>query len=398
MPKRYHVKIKSMPPRLEPIPAFCAIEINKCLHCRNCAKYTACVYNIYRKRTFDPAEIADTGDHDCAGCFRCIQECKANILTRVRNSRYDALGNEYWTPALIEQIWKQAENGKIPVSGAGYRGPFCGPGFDQMWTDMSEIVRPTRDGIHGREYISTLIELGRRPDRLEFDMGGKLLTEPPPFVEIPIPIILELSPVGVVSNSVREAVITAAAALKTLAVVNYDDVQETPAEYRRNLAVKYDPSRHSLPDVEGVPILEFAYSGKVMDEVAAVKVQNAGTVTSIRLPLDEHAAERASGLARAGAEVIHLQANPKGRGYGKREGDFITRLVREVHLRLVEDSTREQVTILISGGIAMAEHVAKAVVCGANLVGIDLVLHVALECRVCKRCAHGLSCPVAIEA
>ena len=26
-----------------------------------------------------------------------------------------------------------------------------------MWTDMSEIVRPTRDGIHGREYISTSV-------------------------------------------------------------------------------------------------------------------------------------------------------------------------------------------------------------------------------------------------
>ncbi len=57
-------------------------------------------------------------------------------------------------------LWKQAEDGKVPVTGAGYRGPFTGPGFDSMWTDMSEIVRPTRDGIHGREYISTSVELG----------------------------------------------------------------------------------------------------------------------------------------------------------------------------------------------------------------------------------------------
>jgi len=75
-----------------------------------------------------------------------------------------ALGDAYWTPDLIERLWKQAANGKVPVSGAGYRGPFCGPGFDMIWTDMSEIVRPTRDGIHGREYISTVIELGRKPN------------------------------------------------------------------------------------------------------------------------------------------------------------------------------------------------------------------------------------------
>jgi glutamate synthase domain-containing protein 2 len=45
----------------------------------------------------------------------------------------------------------------------------------------------------------------------------------------------------------------------------------------------------------------------------------------------------------------------------------------------------------------MAEHVAKSIICGADLVGIDLVLEVALECRACKRCVHGLSCPVTIE-
>ena len=37
-----------------------------------------------------------------------------------------------------------------------------GAGFDSMWTDMSEIVRPTRDGIHGREYINTSVDLGRK--------------------------------------------------------------------------------------------------------------------------------------------------------------------------------------------------------------------------------------------
>jgi hypothetical protein len=46
---------------------------------------------------------------------------------------------------------------------AGYGGPFKGPGFDSIWTDMSEIVRPTCDGIHGREYISTTVDLEESP-------------------------------------------------------------------------------------------------------------------------------------------------------------------------------------------------------------------------------------------
>ena len=397
MPKKYHVNIQSLQPRFEPIPEYCSIEINKCLHCTNCVKYSACVYDIYHKRRFDYVEVLDTGDSECAGCLRCIQECKANILTRVRNSRYEALGDDYWKPALIQRIWKQAETGRIPVSGAGYRGPFCGPGFDQMWTDMSEIVRPTRDGIHGREYISTVIELGRRPERLEFDENGNLLTIPPPFLEIAIPVILDIPPIGIRSESARRAMIKAAADLGTLAIAEYEEVQGPSDEYRKNLMVKFDPDRHSLSAVEGVPILEFAYTDGVMDSVSRIKEESPNTIVSIRLPLDEHAAELALQLARAGAEVIHLQASTKGRGLGKREGDFITGLVREVHLRLVEDSIREQVTLLISGGIATAEHVAKIIICGVDGVGVDLAIMAALECRLCRDCGDGIECPLHLD-
>ena len=61
---------------------------------------------------------------------------------------------------------------------------------------MSEIVRPTRDGIHGREYISTSIDLGRKPMFLAFDEAGNLMFEPPPLLELPLPVVLAEPPVG----------------------------------------------------------------------------------------------------------------------------------------------------------------------------------------------------------
>ena len=101
------------------------------------------------------------------------------------------MGNSYWTPQIITSLQQQAATGKIPVSGAGYDGPFTGAGFDSMWTDMSEIVRPTRDGIHGREYISTSVDIGRKPDHLVFE--GKALKNQPPFIlQIPMPVILDI--------------------------------------------------------------------------------------------------------------------------------------------------------------------------------------------------------------
>ncbi|MEJ2071003.1 MAG: hypothetical protein P8X58_11460 [Syntrophobacterales bacterium] len=99
----------------------------------------------------------------CKNCFRCVQGCPRELVVKTLSPQYESLGDEYWTPEILLSTWYQAETGKIPVSGAGYGGPFAGDGFDGIWTDMSEIVRPTRDGIHGREYISTAIDLGRHP-------------------------------------------------------------------------------------------------------------------------------------------------------------------------------------------------------------------------------------------
>ena len=105
-------------------------------------------------------------------CLRCVQNCTRGVVTRTINPEFRWLGDSYWKPEILLSLWYQSETGKIPVSGAGYRGPFSGPGFDAMWTDMSEIVRPTRDGIHGREYISTSVDLGAKVRDLAFDEQG----------------------------------------------------------------------------------------------------------------------------------------------------------------------------------------------------------------------------------
>jgi glutamate synthase domain-containing protein 2 len=64
---------------------------------------------------------------------------------------------------------------------------------------------------------------------------------------------------------------------------------------------------------------------------------------------------------------------------------------------LVKQGIRDEVTLIASGGIALAEHVAKAIICGADLVAIDVPLVLALECRLCGECRRGQLCPIALE-
>jgi len=134
----------------------------------------------------------------------------------------------------------------------------------------------------------------------------------------------------------------------------------------------------------------------VMDRQETLKKANRDLVVVIRLPLSAGAVERTLTLAGEGAEVIHLVADEYGREAGEHPR-FIKEAVKEIHLRLVEGGVRDQVTLIAGGGIAMAEHLPKQIICGADAVSVDIPLLVAMECRVCRRCKEGIACPVELE-
>jgi glutamate synthase domain-containing protein 2/Na+-translocating ferredoxin:NAD+ oxidoreductase RNF subunit RnfB len=379
-----------------PVAKWSALEIEGCLGCLRCVKRDACVYDVYTKRQYDARHGVDSADVQCIGCMRCVQECKKNILSRARNPQYDRLGDDHWKPEILASLWKQAETGKIPVSGAGYRGPFSGPGFDAMWTDMSEIVRPTRDGIHGRETVSTVIELGRRPARLKFDDRGALRTTMPPRLEIPVPFVLDVPQRRFVGEAARAAVARAAASLHTLAIVPMGDAGPA-AEHRGRFVARLDAVPGDVKALDGLPAVELPYADDVLRSIDRLKSALPGLLVSVRIPLDERAADRVSRLAGTAGEILHVQASDRGRGLGARKREFVTRLLQEVHRRLLDEGVRQRITLLASGGIAMAEHAAKAILCGADGVGVDLALLAALGCRLCPDCSVRKACPAEID-
>ena len=397
MPRKYHVETVETLPRFAPPSRFSAIEADGCLGCLECVKRSSCVYGVYKDRTFDPSEVSDSADHQCINCMRCVQECKKRILTRVVNRSYAAMGDDYWTPEIITNIWKQAKTGQVPVSGAGYRGPFVGPGFDQMWTDMSEIVRPTRDGIHGREYISTSIDVGRRPESLSFDADGNLTCDMPPVLDLPIPIVLDPPNWPVMTAVMQEAMVAATAEIKTLIILDIPDAKPLLKRFSGAIALRFDPVRDDVSDLAGAPMIEIADGADAFETTGKIRQVNDTAVISIRLALDENAPARAVELALGGAENIHLQADLQGSGQGARGDTFVTTLLGEVHGSIVDAGIRDQMSLLVTGGIGMAEHIAKAIVCGTDGVGVDVPLLVAMECRLCASCPDGISCPVELE-
>jgi glutamate synthase domain-containing protein 2 len=96
------------------------------------------------------------------------------------------------------------------------------------------------------------------------------------------------------------------------------------------------------------------------------------------------AADRILEASKAGVKVFHLLADLHGLEIGTEKPRHIKDVLREIHSRLVKEGMRDEVTLIVSGGIALAEHVAKSIICGADLVAVDTSLLVALGCRVCR--------------
>jgi ferredoxin len=398
MPPKYHIKTFHVPNRFQAITRSGVIAWEEgCLKCRRCVKKD-CVYQVYEKRGLQARQMLDSLDTACNDCFRCVQGCPNRLIQKGLNPQYKALGDHYWTPEIISALWSQAESGRIPVSGAGYGGPFSGAGFDAMWTDMSEIVRPTRDGIHGREYISTTVDIGRKVMALEFDAAGRITTRVPPLVEIPLPIIFDMLPWSPPRGQITLAFLEAARALGTFVLVRQSEMISAVARYLSHVILYIDGTIEDLDDelLRGFSIVEIPDGKDVMKVQKHIKGKNQKTVVVIRMELNPTSAERAVKLTRAGAEVLHLVADE----YGREKGEhplFIKERMREIHGGLTEEGLRDEVTLIASGGIAMAEHVAKIIICGADALAVDIPLLVAMECRVCRRCKEGLACPVELE-
>jgi ferredoxin len=325
----------------------------------------------------------------CRNCFRCIQECPRGALEKSIDKDFSNIGGAFWTPDMLISLWKQGEDGKVPVSGAGYRGPFTGTGFDSMWTDMSEIVRPTRDGIHGREYISTAVDLGRKLNHLIFDSEGKLVTNVPDTVDLPIPILFDIPEYNLSSN-VKEALVKAAVEIKTCIIMPAFEITPDVMKYSSNIipCVRHKEIDTHQDVIEKARIVAIEYSHDVLSNFSGLmeKIKKFNqALTIIRVPAVNGVEDIVARLAHSGAEIIHIVADYRGQylnGSVGTEGHLLKDIIRAVHLRMVEEGIRDEITLIASGGIAMAEHVPKAMLCGADLTAIDIPLMVAIGVRV----------------
>jgi NAD-dependent dihydropyrimidine dehydrogenase PreA subunit len=394
--QRYHIEVRDAPPRFKIPPKFIVKRFNNCSNLQECTQ--TCLYGVHV--VGKDGKIAEPLSDLCRGCYVCVLKCPDLAISVEENPESRNMGNEYFTPDRMRTIYFEAESGKVPVSGTGYNGPFSGKGFDGIWFDFSEIVRPTRDGIHGREFISTSVDLGRRPSRLAFGNNGELLSGNPNIVEIPIPMILESPLVSPTNGRLQLAVAKAASELKTFAIVEFEKVTNDLTPYAPSIIPRLGPK--NIGNAKGVirqsRIVEVDLGdgdGGIEDCLEEIRGVNPSVLVSFRIPCSEKSPRIAYDLIEEGADIIHLHLNDET---VERDPDGIVAGIRRTHSFLVEKNVRESVTLISSGGIAEAAHVPKSIILGADAVGVGLAYEIALGCKVCYGDTHSRECSLKIGA
>ncbi len=335
-----------------------------------------CMYGVFSR----PVGGFAPRDSVCVGCLRCTTEYPEMVQVYL-NPRHRQLGDSFLTPDLVDTICYEARTGRIPVRGAGYRGLFGGDGWNGMWTDMSEIVRPTRDGIHGREYISTAVDLGQKPPFLTFTEQGEPVAAAAPVLTIPVPFLFDTPPESVFSDRLARILAAAARATETMVILPLRVLQRLKLESPHTIPLVGKDDREALGGLHiPPPIIEL----DGWDEALFQEVRRRYPETIVCLRHEYPPREELSQWFRSGVRVFHLLADNHGRGRG---GRFVLDLIREAHQFFVDEKCRDEVTLLGSGGIVAGEHVPKAIICGLDAVALDTPVLAALQARFLGECA-----------
>lgn len=339
-----------------------------------------CMYGVFSGPVGGFVPRAD----NCVACLRCTVQYPDMVRIEPNPGRLE-LGDTYFTPDNVDTVLYEAATGRVPVKGAGYRGRFGGAGWDGMWTDMSEIVRPTRDGIHGREFISTQIDIGERPAWLNLDERDSGDGDRWRVVRLPLPMLFDRLPDSLLAGGWESALLEAASSLETLAIVPWNALPEmapapsalaplvAPNDIDQLLEVSWRPR---MVELEG-------WEADAFDRLRAAWPE---CVVVIRIPFGGPIDE----ALESGAGTFHLVADYHGR---TRSG-FVLGAIRQVHDDLVARGIREQITLIGSGGLTAAEHVPKAIIAGLDAVALDTPLLIALQGRFRGECRSAESCQV----
>jgi len=225
----------------------------------------------------------------------------------------------------------------------------------------------------------------------------------PPLISLPFPVVIDMLPDSHSLIAIEPYVLEAAKQTGLIAIIDsnkWDDIElENKEEYLYNAAFYLNPNGKEISkEILGkTRLVEIPDSKDVEQKIISLKNAHPQLIVSVRLVMDANASKRVEELSKIYIDVIHLVADINGNEIGTENPRFMKDIVREIHGILIKNEKRDEITLIAGGGIGLPEHVAKALICGADVVSIDVPMLIAIECRLCESCKPGDFCPALLD-
>jgi glutamate synthase domain-containing protein 2 len=374
----------------------------------------------------------------CINCQRCVAFCPELALKVVKSDNTYKL-NDNWTGSAINEIIKQAGSGGMLLSSMG--NPRSYPIYwDKILVNASQVTNPSIDPL--REPMETRIFLGKKPSKIERDEQGNLKFEKaPPHLSLKVPILFAGMSYGAVSYNVHESLARAAEQLGTYYNTGEGGLHPDLYKYGKNTIVQVASGRFGVhkeyldagaaieikigqgakPGIGGhlpgfkvgsevsktrmIPEGSDAISPAPHHDIYSIEdlrqlvysLKEATAYTKpiiVKIAAVHNVAAIASGIARSGADIIAIDGFRAGTGAAPTRirdnvGIPIELAVAAVDDRLREEQIRNNISLVVSGGIRNSADVLKAIALGADAVYIATPALIALGCHMCRSCQTG---------
>ncbi|MFW6110423.1 MAG: glutamate synthase-related protein [Thermoproteota archaeon] len=416
-----------------------ARDPDRCIQCKACIQQ--CTYDVHYYHAGKDKILSH--DQNCTNCQRCVVFCPTKALT-IRKNPNSYRTNFNWTSEAITDIKKQAETGGAILTGMGCDKPHL-TYWDRLLLNASQVTNPPIDPL--REPMEIKTYLGAKPDKLEFeDIEGDVVlkTKIAPQLCLETPIMFPGISYGATSLNVHKSLARAASISGTYFNTGEGGLDPRLYKYGDHTIVQVASGRFGVHPkylevgaaVE-IKIGQGAKPGigghlpgeKVTEDIARTRMIPAGTdalspapqhdiysiedmkqliyavkeateyskPVSVKIAAVHNSAAIASGLVRAGADIIALDGVRGATGAAPKVmrdnvGLPIELSLASVDQRLREEGIRNQTSIVASGGIKSSADVVKAIALGADAVYIGTAALIAMGCTVCQRCYTG-KCP-----
>lgn len=380
-----------------------------------------------------------TADHmKCVNCQRCVVMCPTHAIAITKWPQVDS-GSANWTLGYMQDIAKQAQTGAVLLSSMGNPEPY--PIYwDHLLLNASQVTNPSIDPL--REPMETRVFLGGRPGMLKVnEREHRLVESMPPQIKLDVPLMFSAMSFGSISLNAQKALAMAAKELGTYFNTGEGGLHRDLEPYADRAIVQVASGRfgvdcHYLNAGAAIEIKigQGAKPGigghlpgeKINAEVSRTRMIPQGTdaispaphhdiysiedlrqlifslkeatrytkPVAVKIAAVHNVAAIASGMARAGADIVVIDGFRGGTGAAPKRirdnvGIPIELALAAVDQRLRDESIRSTVSLVAAGSIRSSADIVRAIALGADAVYTASAALIALGCHQCGDCSSG---------